>query len=95
MMKKQTLAIADVYVPVRRRQTLDPSKACIGWKPARLSARRRSPPTSFRLVSIDPQKALRSNSSGSPIMAYRSLWHLLCVCCQKTAIEPESLVLPG
>ena len=26
MMKKQTLAIADVYVPVRRRQTLDPHK---------------------------------------------------------------------
>ena len=26
MMKKQTLAIADVYVPVRRRQTLDPQK---------------------------------------------------------------------
>lgn len=94
-MKRQTLAIADVYVPVRRRQTLNPHKvaalaesimekgqqAPIFVRPdgkrfvlveglhrleARLSARRRSPPTSFRLVSIDPQRALRSNSSGSP-----------------------------
>jgi len=26
MMKRQTLAIQDVYVPVKRRQTLDPQK---------------------------------------------------------------------
>jgi len=26
MLKKQTLAIQDVYVPVKRRQTLDPGK---------------------------------------------------------------------
>jgi ParB-like chromosome segregation protein Spo0J len=26
MLKKQTLAIQDVYVPVKRRQTLDPEK---------------------------------------------------------------------
>ncbi|WP_247654194.1 MULTISPECIES: hypothetical protein [Microvirga] len=26
MMKRQTLAIDDIYVPVQRRQTLDPQK---------------------------------------------------------------------
>jgi len=26
MMKKQSLAIQDIYVPVKRRQTLDPNK---------------------------------------------------------------------
>jgi sulfiredoxin len=27
MMKRQTLVIADIYVPVKRRATLDPAKA--------------------------------------------------------------------
>jgi hypothetical protein len=64
------------------------------WKPARLSARRRSPPTSFRPVSIDPQEALRSNSSGSPHNGLPFTLASLCLL-QKIATEPESLVLPG
>ena len=62
MMKRKTIAIADFYVPVRRRQILD------------------------------PQESVQSSSSGSPMMAYRSVWHL-SVCCPEIATGPESLIL--